>query len=384
VGAWAWDAWKDEVVMMEDASVLAQLNRHAVEHNIPLGAHIDLTYRCDLACIHCYLEERVKHELTLGELERVLDELEGLGCLMLLLSGGDLFLRPDALEILRAACQRRFFVQIITHAGHITEEIAEAIAQMGVAEVKVSIYSSRPEVHDRITKLPGSLRASLRAISWLRERGVRVEMKCPIMEGNQGAQLELPLLAARYDCAFALDHAIRSAQGHGGNLPVSSGGGCHDLRALNLDLEAKAQVIRLQHPDWRSLADVERLPDWRPVCTAGRSSVYIDPEGNVTPCLEWEEVAGNVREAPLSQIWRDGEVFLRARGMTRGSFGGCRSCENFSFCALCPGKAHRESGAATGVSPSMCRDTTALRVALEDHFDPDAADLDAIAEEQGR
>jgi hypothetical protein len=38
----------------------------------------------------------------------------------------------------------------------------------------------------------------------------------------------------------------------------------------------------------------------------------------------------------------------------------------------------------TGVSPSMCRDTTALRVALEDHFDPDAADLDAIAEEQGR
>jgi radical SAM protein with 4Fe4S-binding SPASM domain len=364
--------------MMEDASVLKMLNRHAVEHNIPLGAHLDLTYRCDLSCIHCYLEERVKHELTLAELESVMDDLQELGCLMLMLSGGDLFLRPDALDILRAACQRRFFVQIITHAGHITREVAQEIAHMGVAEVKVSIYSSRPEVHDRITKLPGSLRASLRAISWLRQLGVRVEMKCPVMEGNQGAQLEIPMLAAKYDCAFALDHSIRSAQGHGGNLPQSSGGGCQDLRALNLDLETKAQIIRMQKPNLRRLEDLEPIPDWRPVCTAGRSSVYIDPEGNVTPCLEWEETAGNVRQAPLRQIWERSPVFLKARQTTRASFEGCSSCENFNFCALCPGKAHRESGASTGVSPSMCRDTTALRVALEDHGQPQPGDLEQL------
>ncbi len=351
--------------MMEDASVLQMLNRHAVQHNIPLGAHIDLTYRCDLACIHCYLEERVKHELTLTEIEAVLDDLSDMGCMMMLMSGGDLFLRPDALDILRAACDRRFYVQIVTHGGHITESIAKELATMGLAEVKISIYSSRPEVHDKITKLPGSLRASLQAITWLRELGVRVEMKCPIMDGNQNAQLEIPMLAAKYDCAFALDHAIRSAQGFHGNLPVPEGGGCHDLRSLNLDLETKAQLIRFQRPGVESLADLKHKEPEKAVCTAGRSSIYIDPEGNVTPCLEWEEIAGNVRNTPLRQIWNGGEVFLRARGMVRSSFSGCTSCENFSFCELCPGKAHRESGQATGVSPSMCRDTTATRLAVE-------------------
>lgn len=350
---------------MDGESVLRELNRHAVAHNVPFGTHFDLTYRCDLACVHCYLEERIKRELTLDEIVAVLDDIQALGGLMMLFSGGDLFLRPDALDILRAACERRFYVQIITHANHIDEEVADALAQMGLGEVKISIYSSRPEVHDAITKVPGSLHASLRAISLLRQRGIEVEMKCPVMDGNEGAQLELPILAAKYDTRYALDHKIRSAQGHGGNLPGAGQGGCHDLRSLNLDIETKVDITRMQRPDVRSLADLNHLPTHAAVCTAGRSSVYIDPEGQVFPCLEWEEPTGNVRQRPFRDIWRDGEVFVKARKMTRGSFSGCSSCENVSFCSLCPGQAHRETGSATGVSPTTCRDTTATRLAFE-------------------
>lgn len=356
------DARADEV-----PSVMRALGLHAVAHNVPLGAHIDLTYRCDLACVHCYLEERVKREMTLAEIEGVLDDLQALGCLMMLFSGGDLFLRPDALDILRAACERRFFVQIVTHANHIDEAVADALQAMGLAEVKVSIYSSRPEVHDAITKVPGSLHASLKAIHLLRERGIAVEMKCPIMVGNQGAQLEIPILAAKYDTSYALAHEIRSAQGKGRDqpLPIGLQGGCEDLRALNTDIDTKIDIIKLLHPGVATLEDLDHKPARAPVCTAGRSSVYIDPEGGVFPCLEWEESAGSVRDQRFSEIWAGAAVFQGARQTTRGSFTGCTACENFSFCALCPGQAHRETGSSTGVSPSRCRDTTALRVAVE-------------------
>ncbi len=351
----------------DGATVLEELNRHAAAHNIPLGAHIDLTYRCDLACVHCYLVDRIKPELSVAEIERVLDDLQSLGGLMVLFSGGDLFLRPDALTILKAACDRRFFVQIITHANHIDAAVADALEAMGIGEVKVSIYSSRPEVHDAITKVPGSLHASLKAISLLRERGVEVEMKCPIMRGNEGAQLEIPILAAKYDSRFALDHTIRSAQGQGLDPlpPVGLSGGCVDLRALNADVEVKIDLISHIMPSLRGLADLGNKSPSQPVCTAGRSSVYVDPEGNVFPCLEWEEPAGNVRQSSFAQIWREGEVFGRARGLKRSAFKGCVSCENFSFCDICPGQAHRETGSATGVSPSKCRDSSVKRMAVE-------------------
>ncbi|MEL6177833.1 MAG: radical SAM protein [Myxococcota bacterium] len=347
--------------------IWTELTRHAATNHIPLTVHIDLTYRCDLACIHCYLEERVKHELTTAELIDTLDQLRDMGTMMVLFSGGDIFLRPDALDILRAACERRFFVHMITHAGHIDETVADALAHMGVGQVRVSIYSSRPEIHDTITRLPGSLHRSLRAIHLLRERQVAVEMKCPVFDQNPGAQLEIPILAAKYDCSYTLDHQIRAAQGsQAGNLPPQGlGGACHDLRSLNLDLDTKADVVLTKYPYARVLADLPTKRSDAPTCSAGRAAMYIDPEGQVFPCLEWEEPCGDLRQRSITEIWNNADVFKRARTMTRSSFSGCVSCENFGFCNICPGQAYRETGVATGVSPTTCRDTTATRIAFE-------------------
>ena len=114
-----------------------------------------------------------------------------------------------------------------------------------------------------------------------------------------------------------------------------------------------------------SLADLPTKSPEAPTCSAGRAALYIDPEGQVFPCLEWEEPCGDLREQSLSEIWTTAEVFLRARSMTRASFSGCTSCENFSFCNICPGQAYRETGNFTGGSPTTCRDTTATRVAFE-------------------
>lgn len=362
--------------------VWLDIEAHALEHTIPLATHIDLTYRCDLACIHCYLEERVKHELSYPELVRVFDDLQALGGMILLLSGGDIFLRPDALDILRAACERRFYVHIITHAGHITAPIADALADMGVAEVKVSIYSSRPEVHDAITRLPGSLHKSLRAIELLRQRGVRVEMKCPVFADNRGAHLEIPTLAAKYDCTYVLDHQIRAAQGqaaqgqHAGNLPPQGlHGACHDLRGLNMSTRDQAEVVRAKYPDAEGLDDLRTYdPTTRP-CNAGRTALYIDPEGQVFPCLEWEEPCGDLRNASLTEIWTQAPVFQRARTLKRADYQGCSSCENFDFCIICPGQSHRESGRVEGVSPTTCRTSTATRVAFDAAIEPIHIDL---------
>ncbi len=362
-----------------EADVWTDLRSHANHRAIPLMTHMDLTYRCDLACVHCYLEEREKHELSVQEITAVLDEIAALGGLFMMFSGGDIFLRPDALDILRASCERGFHTSMITHAGHITPAIADALAEMGVALVRVSIYSASPAVHDHITRLPGSLHASLRAISLLRERGVAVEMKCPVFEDNPGAEDEIPLLAARYGCSYQLDHRIVPAMGA---LPPNAlDGHCHTLTRLNLDLEQKIQVVRAAYGPG---ADLDALARWGPdsfVCNAGRSAVYIDPEGNLFPCIAWEEPAGNLRHQPFTSLWEQGGIFQRARNTTRASFSSCASCESQSFCEICPGKAHKETGYALNPSAQMCRATLVARLALEHPDDDLSFDLTPLLDE---
>ena len=85
----------------------------AIEMALPVSIHWDLTWRCDHKCVHCYLTDREQPELSYDECVRILDELVEAGTLTLLFSGGDPFLRPDAIDILRAARARDFVEELV-------------------------------------------------------------------------------------------------------------------------------------------------------------------------------------------------------------------------------------------------------------------------------
>lgn len=118
------------------------LLQDAMAEAIPLSVHWDLTWRCDHKCVHCYLTERRQPELSLDECVAVLDQLAEAGTLMLLISGGDPFLRPDAVDFLRAARARTFDVRINSHGNHIDAGIADALAEIGISRVALSVYSA--------------------------------------------------------------------------------------------------------------------------------------------------------------------------------------------------------------------------------------------------
>ena len=89
--------------------------------------------------------------MSLAEAEALFDELAKAGTLTLLFSGGDIFVRPDAMDIIAAARARRFDVRINTHGNHITEDIADQLADLGVMRVGISVYSLDPKEHEAVT-----------------------------------------------------------------------------------------------------------------------------------------------------------------------------------------------------------------------------------------
>ena len=176
-------------------SLMHEMGNRALELGIPLGVQLDLTYRCNERCVHCYLDHEDHGEMTTAEIVGLLRQLADAGVFFLTLSGGEIFMRPDFFEILEEARRLTFSVKLKTNAVMVRPARARRIAQLGVESVQISVYSHKEETHDAITKLPGSLRRTLEGARMLRDEGVKVSFANVLMKHNSGDYPEVKALA---------------------------------------------------------------------------------------------------------------------------------------------------------------------------------------------
>jgi MoaA/NifB/PqqE/SkfB family radical SAM enzyme len=103
--------------------------------------HLDLTYRCNERCVHCYLDHEDHGEMSTAEILDLLDQLAEAGVFFLILSGGEIFLRKDLFEIVEHARKLQFSVKLKTNAVMLREARPGASRHLGVQMVQISVYS---------------------------------------------------------------------------------------------------------------------------------------------------------------------------------------------------------------------------------------------------
>src|SRR5258707_10288302 len=138
-------------------SLLNEMSQKAFDMGVPISVHLDVTYRCNERCVHCYLDHDDRGEMTTAEIKGILDQLAEAGVFFLTLSGGEPFMRKDFFEIVAHARSLLFNVKVKTNGLLIREKEAQQLRALGVETVQISVYSQRPEIHDEITKIKGSL-----------------------------------------------------------------------------------------------------------------------------------------------------------------------------------------------------------------------------------
>ena len=190
------------------SELVAEMAGKALRLGIPISVQLDLTYRCNERCIHCYLDHHDHGEMTTAEIKDVLDQMAEAGVFYLTISGGEIMMRRDFFEILEHARIRTFCIKLKTNGILIREKQADRIKSLGVESVQVSIYSHRPEIHDAVTKLPGSLKDSIEAIRLLRARGLHVVMANVLMTQNAKDYAGVQALAKELGARFIMDPTI--------------------------------------------------------------------------------------------------------------------------------------------------------------------------------
>jgi AdoMet-dependent heme synthase len=330
-------------------SLLDEMNEKATAHGVPLSAHLDITWRCNERCVHCYLDHEGKGEMTTAEIKDVVRQLADVGTFFLSISGGEPLLRRDCFEILEYARALRFNVKLKTNAVMIGPNEAVRLRKLGIEQVQISVYSHRQEVHDAITKLPGSLRRTMEAIRHLRTNGVKVSITNVLMQFNQRDAKAVKAMAQELGANFVIDPTI---------TPMLNGD--RSITKLGITMNELQEVMRTEE----FVGDVAEFCS--PVstvgddildgysCSAGHTLAYISPFGDVFPCVQFPMPCGNVRKQSFRDIWYDSPAFAELRSVHVRDLHTCSHCSHTAYCSRCPGLAYME-GDMRGPSSADCQ-----------------------------
>ncbi len=329
-------------------SLMQELNRKALRLGVPLSVHLDITYRCNERCEHCYLDHDDQGEMTTAEIRGLLRELAHAGVFFLTLSGGEPLMRRDCFEIIEYARSLRFNVKLKTNAVLIREKNARRLRALGVEQVQISVYSHRPEVHDGVTKLPGSLKRTLAGIGFLRAAGLKVTLANVLMRSNSRDSDGVQTLAAGLGAHYTLDPTITPMMDGGTSvlrhrLPASELGEVFRNPNLVGDVESFCAPPAPVDDDVR-----EGLP-----CSAGHTACYVSPYGDLYPCVQFPLPCGNVRRQKFLDIWQNSPQLAEVRSIRGKDLTTCSSCTHLGSCTRCPGLAYME-GNMRGPSSADC------------------------------
>jgi radical SAM protein with 4Fe4S-binding SPASM domain len=257
-------------------------------------------------------------------------------------------MRRDFFEIVEHARRLLFNVKVKTNGVMIREAEAKRIRELGVEQVQISVYSHRPEIHDAITKLPGSLKRTVEAIRFLKSQGLKVVIANVLMGGNFSDNAGVMALAKELGVSYTLDPTI---------TPKMDGD--RSILALRIPGSELKQVFRSEE----LVGDVEEFCAPPPApgddvmdglpCSAGHTACYISPYGDVFPCVQFPLPSGNVRRQKFADIWQNSSQLKEVRSIRARDLPTCSTCAHVGTCTRCPGLAFME-GNMRGPSTADC------------------------------
>ncbi len=235
---------------LDYASWTMRLKRQVGDRRVPLGGTLELTHRCNNRCRHCFNNLRsddapaLGRELSTREVARILDEAAALGCVWVLLTGGETLLRPDFRDIYDHARGLGLLVTLFTNGTLVTPELADHLDRQRPFSVEITLYGATRETYERVTANPGSYDACLRGIRLLRERGLPLKLKSTVSTLNRHEIAAMKRLAEDdLGLPFRFD-ALLNPRCDGRPGPLALRLTAEEVVALDLADPARAEALR--------------------------------------------------------------------------------------------------------------------------------------------
>ncbi len=348
-----------DCVAISEAEWSAAFRRKAVNARLPISGVLELTSRCNLKCVHCYLgpqeDQRKKRSLEMStqQVIEVIDQIVAEGCLYLVITGGDPMVRRDFPEIYRYAREQGLIVTVFCDGVLVTDAIIELFREYPPFKVDISMYGATQETYERVTQVRGSHPKFLEGVGRLADAGIPFSLKTVLMTINKHELQAMRDLAEELGCTgFRVDSAIFPC------LPDNS----HEPLDLRVEPE---EAVALEMSDPRTLVQwvdyTERQKDMVTddrlyACGAGVTNFYLDPFGNASPCLMTTNHSYPITASrDFATLWS--ENLVQIQETKAGDDYACTTCEMKTACTGCPAFNYQETGREDQAPAYLCETT---------------------------
>jgi mycofactocin radical SAM maturase len=314
-------------------AVLPLVEEFALGLDAPICLTWELTYACNLACVHCLSSSgrRDPRELTTEQCKAVIDELERMQVFYVNIGGGEPTVRSDFWELVDYATEHHVGVKFSTNGSRITPAIAAKLAASDYVDVQISLDGATAEVNDRV-RGEGTFDTAMAAMQHLADAGFRGFKISVVMTRENVGQLDaFKAIADRFEAQLRITRLRPSGRA------VDVWDELHPTADQQRDLYewllARGEGVLTGDSFFHLAGYGESLPGLN-LCGAGRVVCLIDPVGDVYACpfaIHDSFLAGNVTDAGgFQHVWRESELFTELRAPQSG--GACAHCSAYDAC----------------------------------------------------
>ncbi len=322
-----------------------RIHARATNTRCVTNAQLDLTYRCNLHCRHCYTDpynnkDSIASELTLPEIIRLIDDMAEIGIMWLNLTGGEVFQHPHFWNIYDYAYRRGFLLQLYTNGTLFTNGVVERLKAAPPFTIDISCHSVNEEAFDWFTQIPGSFRAFRRGLNLLQQANIPFTLKTKAMNWNKQEMPAIKNFVESFGQPFTVTTSLS---------PRLDG----DLTSLSYRLEPddivvlEKNLLGMVAPEegCQQPADVLQHPtDQLYRCGCGTNTIHINAWGALGTCTLQYERRLSLRTHSLSEAIE--QLFQQVSSMRYQGTSPCKTCELHTFCDKKPTDARWEYGDA--------------------------------------
>ncbi len=308
------------------------------KHNLFTELFFELTYKCNLKCIHCFNEKNQISEenLSFEDIKKIIDEAYNLGLYKVTLSGGECTLARDFLKTIKYIREKRLVLEIFTNGQTLYDnpELLQEILDVYPNKISLSLYSMNPEIHDKITGVAGSHKKTIEIIKLLKEKNIYVTIK--------SFQLNLNFTEHKAIVDFAKQT--------GTNLTIDTYLVLNKSKN-NCNNKLTDEQLKFLANDKNSLYFVDNFKPHEinekflnsPICLATCNALTINPTGDIYPCPTMCIKLGNIKNQTIKEILNSQQV-KEIRLKKKKDLSECFKYDYCKFCLYCQGIALRENG----------------------------------------